>query len=493
MTTEVAEVKKEPAVASNGEAKPELEKPEKRLDKPDRTFLDSQIGKLQGQIDKCQNRVAEIKTLIDNKRAGRKDIGTEGNMARNRLAELRAEFRARLDEKNAMRAELAAADAAREGLRGEAKAIKDKLSFVRVEQIDEEIEKLEHKMTHSTINIDEERRTVEHIKQLRKSRDLVKTYNDRLERLQEDDSTRKSIIDRIKEKDAAINAIKAEEGQQKGILDSIRAKEDAKVSDIPGLSNERNESYEIIREARDAIRQLKTEFKSKEDEYYKREREWRAYERQEKQKRWIAGQAERKERDEKRKAYLAANAPEPFVMEIMACEQLQNYLLPYVKTADAETPSEPSTSTPTAAASNGLEKMFVVNRKTDEDDVYYSTGKKGKKSKRLEKLAAQPKKDTPVRISHSLDVLANFAKLKLKAPLMTSDAAAALEELKAKEKEYLEKQKVAKEKKERGEPEEPEEKDEKKDAAEKSEVEVTLKADEKASNVSVTVEEKSDN
>ena len=175
-------------------------------------------------------------------------------------------------------------DSARDKLKEETKSIKEKLTFVKVEQIDDEISKLEARISHTTMSIDEERKTVEHIKQLRKSREMVKLYNDRLEKLQGDDSIRRAIVERIKEQDNIINENKALEAKQKQVLDAIRAKEDAQVADIPALANERNEAYEIIREAREAVRNLRAQFKQKEDEYYANERLWRAQQAEEKKR-----------------------------------------------------------------------------------------------------------------------------------------------------------------------------------------------------------------
>ena len=188
------------------------------------------------------------------------------------------------DAKAAMRLELSGVDSAREKLREESRSIKEKLQFVKVEQIDDEIAKLESRISHTTLSIDEERKTVEQIKQLRKSREIVKMYNDTLDKLQEDDSQRRAIMDRMRQQDAVINENKALEQKQKQVLDEIRAKEDAQVADIPALANQRNESYEIIREAREAVRNLRTEFKQKEDEYYVNERLWRAQQAEEKKR-----------------------------------------------------------------------------------------------------------------------------------------------------------------------------------------------------------------
>jgi hypothetical protein len=59
------------------------------------------------------------------------------------------------DEKNSMRAELQMADAQREKLREDAKAMRASLQFVKLEHIDEEIDKLENRISHTTLSIDE--------------------------------------------------------------------------------------------------------------------------------------------------------------------------------------------------------------------------------------------------------------------------------------------------------------------------------------------------
>jgi hypothetical protein len=54
-----------------------------------------------------------------------------------------------------MRAELSLADTQRDKLREDAKAMRASLQFVKVEHIDEEIAKLESRISHTTLTIDE--------------------------------------------------------------------------------------------------------------------------------------------------------------------------------------------------------------------------------------------------------------------------------------------------------------------------------------------------
>eukprot|EP00238_Polyblepharides_amylifera_P002549 CAMPEP_0196573916 /NCGR_PEP_ID=MMETSP1081-20130531/3730_1 /TAXON_ID=36882 /ORGANISM="Pyramimonas amylifera, Strain CCMP720" /LENGTH=478 /DNA_ID=CAMNT_0041891771 /DNA_START=260 /DNA_END=1696 /DNA_ORIENTATION=+ len=436
----------------------------KRIEKPDRAVLDSQNEKLQAQIALCQARIQEIGGLIENKKNGRKHVSAGGQLARNRLMELRSEFKGAMDAKNAIRGELAAVDAARDKLKDEAKAIKDKLSFVRVEHIDEEIMKLEGKIAHTTMSLDEERRTVDNIKQLRKSRDMVKVYMDRQGRIQEDDSHRRALIERIREVDATLNELKFRENEQRQVLEVIRSKEEAEVADIPELMNERNESYEVIREARDAARQLKIDFKQQNDEYYVNERLWQQQQREDRQRLWEANQAERKERDDRRKAWEAENAPEPFVKEVTDAEQLLGYLSKFIKVETVAVDSAPQQK----AEFEGKQAL----KRGDEEvlDSFWAGlggGKKGKGKSGGGKKESKKEIKEP-KLPHTLDALASFSNLKMTPPLTKSDIPASIEILKEKKEHFLKKRQEVNEKKAQ-EPEEGAKKER------KQQLEITIK------------------
>lgn len=119
--------------------------------------------------------------------------------------------------------------------------------LVRVEQIDEEVKKLEYKMHHTSLTIAEEKRTISQINELTKSRDFVKVYNERMEKLSGEESSRGEVLERIRQKDAQINAIKAQEAEQRRLLNSIRDKEQSHTADIPALQQVQQRSLEATR------------------------------------------------------------------------------------------------------------------------------------------------------------------------------------------------------------------------------------------------------
>ena len=97
MAAEVAapSAPKVPTDAKDGASK--VKERVKRLEKPDRTILDSQVEKLNAQVERCQARILEIKSIIDAKRNNRRGMSAgPGGAARQALTALRAEFKAAL-------------------------------------------------------------------------------------------------------------------------------------------------------------------------------------------------------------------------------------------------------------------------------------------------------------------------------------------------------------------------------------------------------------
>lgn len=90
-------------------------------------------------------------------------------------------------------------------------------------------------MHHTSLSMVEEKRTISQINELTKSREFVKVYNERMDKLSGEESSRGEVLDRIRQKDAQINAIKAQESEQRRLLNSIRDKEQSHTADIPGL------------------------------------------------------------------------------------------------------------------------------------------------------------------------------------------------------------------------------------------------------------------
>jgi uncharacterized coiled-coil DUF342 family protein len=364
----------------------------------------------------------------------------------------------RQDERNAIRKELMALDATRERLREQAGAMKSKLRFFSVDAVEKEIVRLEDAIAHTTVSLNEEKKMVAQIKDLGKSKELVRAYAEAQGKISGDDGSRKAVIDRLKAKDGEIDAVKAEQTSLRGELTATKKKEDKAVSDVPKLNDERNALYETIKANREKIRALRDAHKKKEDAYYERERLWRAYLKVEKQKQWEAGLEERKAREAAKKQWELENAPEPFEAEVTAAEQLIAYLAKWDTGASEEKKAEEAARRAAAEkAEAAFAGMSLVTKKAPDENVFGlssgvgARGKKGKKFGKKPSVAAELSKDTLApaqkneRLQIPFDAYGGFAKLSVTVPTMTADVPKTVAALRLKKAEFLEKRRVKKE------------------------------------------------
>jgi uncharacterized coiled-coil DUF342 family protein len=355
-----------------------------------------------------------------------------------------------------------ALDATRERLREQAGAMKSKLRFFSVDAVEKEIVRLEDAIAHTTVSLNEEKKMVAQIKDLGKSKELVRAYAEAQGKISGDDGSRKAVIDRLKAKDGEIDAVKAEQTSLRGELTATKKKEDKAVSDVPKLNDERNALYETIKANREKIRALRDAHKKKEDAHYERERLWRAYLKVEKQKQWEAGLEERKAREAAKKQWELENAPEPFETEVTAAEQLIAYLAKWDTGASEEKKAEEAARAEARrAAAEKAEAAFagmsLVTKSAPDENVFGlssgvgARGKKGKKFGKKPSVAAEPSKDTLApaqkneRLQIPFDAYGGFAKLSVTVPTMTGDVPKTVAALRLKKAEFLEKRRVKKE------------------------------------------------
>lgn len=417
----------------------------KRLERPNKAALDEELGRVFDEIEATQGRIHEIKALIDNKHQNKQAVSAEVQDARNRLSELNSSFRSVVDEKRALLDELDQADKLRERMRADARSLRDKLPYVRVEQIDEEIKKMEYRMTHTSLSLQEEKKLLQQVKDLSKSRDFVKDYNDRLEQITQDEG-------KIREKDRVLNNLKAKQEEQRKVLAQIKEQDASQALDIPALIEERNGAFEKLKALREQMKEVKAEFRSKDEEYWERERQIKEQQAIQRRKDYEKREADRKEREKIRKQRELENYVEPYTDEIIMVDQLSSYLLKYAPAeneATAASSATPQKADIVAPKGVGLILVSKKNKFDEETDSWFSGKGKGKKSK----APPGPKNKGKEKLSLSLDALTSFEKVKLSPPTTVGDVAKSIEDLKLKKEEFIKLQKEARERRERGEPE----------------------------------------
>ncbi len=399
-----------------------------RLPRPDREAHDAEIAALVAITDEKQARIVEIKALVNAARERRTTSSTANAPLHEKVKALNAIANEKIAQRDEVRAELAANDERRDRVREEANAMRAQSKFLTNESIDQEIARIDGKLAHETMPLAQEKKLVDQIKSLNKSRDLVREYAEKQALITAHDARRKACMDRIKAKDAEINSIKAEQAKIRAQLNEVKSKDDTANADVPKLIEEKNAAYEVIKAKREEINRLRAKQKKIEDNYWAREKLFRAQQKEIKQAQWEASQEERKARDEERKQWEKENAPEPFEDEVSACDALLAYLAKWdTKKVDVS-----------AVKTTQLSRR----NEDDEDDMFAVSTAYKKKSKKSNGKSAPSGNE---RIQHSLDTLTFFSKVKIAVVAKVSDVPASLDVIKAKKEEFLERRKIKKE------------------------------------------------
>eukprot|EP00193_Tetraselmis_chui_P007767 CAMPEP_0177766680 /NCGR_PEP_ID=MMETSP0491_2-20121128/8650_1 /TAXON_ID=63592 /ORGANISM="Tetraselmis chuii, Strain PLY429" /LENGTH=510 /DNA_ID=CAMNT_0019283103 /DNA_START=226 /DNA_END=1758 /DNA_ORIENTATION=+ len=437
----------------------------KRIPKPDETEYNAKFVKLNAEIQSKRARVAEIKEVLDNFHERRKGGGSgEGAELRNKISDEKARFASVLAKKNQLRDQLERINKHRDELRSQAKATKDKNQYMKQEDIDEKMAKLQHKLEHTSLTLNEEKQVLQQLKDLERMRATVDQYADAMDKVNNSNGMREGVIDQLKGLDEEMNGSKARLNALQEEMTALREKENADVPNLTELKEERKECYEVIKAASAVKDKLYRERKAAMDEFYQRERDVKRQMNEERKARAIVRQKEWEERQKERKEREDAQRGEPFEDEIILCDQMASYLQSYLpkEAVPAET-SSASISEP-AAPEAGM-KRVKKKGEGEEEELFSVKGKGGKKGKK----GGAKKDDKPavVKIQHSIDTIAAFGKLKVTVPLATDAVTATIEALKAAKADFLvkrvgekERRAAAAEASARGEPEEEQEEQE---------------------------------
>lgn len=411
-----------------------------RPPKPDRDEFERKIAALKEITEAKQRRIEEIKSIVNAKKGDRQRHNDANAPLIEKFKALNAIANEKIAQRNTMREAMNASTEARDKAREEANAQRNGSKFLTNEAIDAEITRVENKLAHETMPLSEEKRLIDVIKGLNKSRDGVKSYAEKQAVAAAHEVARKSQMDKIKAKDAEINSIKAEQSKIRATLDGDKSKIDEKNADVPSLTEEKNAVYQEIKKVREDINKLYAEQKIIEDAYWVREKAFRAQQKELKKEQWEAQQEERKAREAARKQWEKDNAPEPFEEEVSACDTLIGYLSKWDMSASKE--NDAPAGTTGEGVTKALESMTLLKRDDDDDDMFAVSDtykKKGKKNGN----AKGPKNEL---IQHSLDTLAFFSKIKVAVVAKASEVPSAIVAIQAKKEEFLEKRRIKKEK-----------------------------------------------
>ncbi|CAP93938.1 hypothetical protein E8E15_006653 [Penicillium rubens] len=404
--------------------------------KPDEAAYKASLAEAEKEHAAAQEKLNQIKAKLDNAKPNNQDSPTV-----KKQQELRAELsairqkqsgfkssRSSTQEKiNALDANLKARIAEQNNSRG-------RLSFKSVEEIDNQIARLEKEVDSGTLRLVDERKTLTEVSNLRKQRksfagldEAQKGINDIKTQISElrktlDNPEAKALSDKYSEIQKELDAIKAE---QDGVFKNLNALRDERTK----LRNEQQEKYTAIRTIKDTYFKARRAYKEYEDEAWRVRRE-----RQKAEQEAFAREKRKKIADKK----LEEASQLAYADEILTAQGLIRHFDPaYDFSSLGLDEKKDQGSNFRAGVGRTVEaaeiKGMKVVRKDDEEDYFVGSG--GKKGKKGGKKGGAANVES-TKFNMNVGIIEDFAKVKIDPPMNQSDVPASVEKLAAKITEW---------------------------------------------------------
>ncbi|KAJ6156399.1 hypothetical protein N7497_005284 [Penicillium chrysogenum] len=395
--------------------------------KPDEAAYKASLAEAEKEHAAAQEKLNQIKAKLDNAKPNNQDSPTV-----KKQQELRAELsairqkqsgfkssRSSTQEKiNALDANLKARIAEQNNSRG-------RLSFKSVEEIDNQIARLEKEVDSGTLRLVDERKALTEVSNLRKQRksfagldEAQKGINDIKTQISElrktlDNPEAKALSDKYSEIQKELDAIKAE---QDGVFKNLNALRDERTK----LRNEQQEKYTAIRTIKDTYFKARRAYKEYEDEAWRVRRE-----RQKAEQEAFAREKRKKIADKK----LEEASQLAYADEILTAQGLIRHFDPaYDFSSLGLDEKKDQGSNFRAGVGRTVEaaeiKGMKVVRKDDEEDYFVGSG--GKKGKKGGKKGGAANVES-TKFNMNVGIIEDFAK---------SDVPASVEKLAAKITEW---------------------------------------------------------
>lgn len=306
----------------------------------------------------------------------------------------------------------------------EIKTIIDTVGFSSEAEVDAKIKDLDAQVGAGRMTLLEEKKTVEQIGKLRRSRKQLAAIGEKQKAVDELQAKIQEIKGTSKNPEA--NALSDKYKELQTELDGIKAQQDAAYKELNTLRDERSKLQAQQREKWDAMKKYK-------DEYHTNRKAFNNWEREQKQKAWERQKSERdrieKERKLERAQKMLAEASDPaYLDEIRRGNSLLHFFDPsfVAEKTSLITSSGLAAQADRKVDDSGIKGVKILSKKAN-DDEYMPAAKKGKKGK---KTTAPASKTSSYNCPPS--VIEDCAFMGIDPPVNAEEVPAVIEKIKAK-------------------------------------------------------------
>ncbi|EPS45524.1 hypothetical protein H072_462 [Dactylellina haptotyla CBS 200.50] len=406
-------------------------------EKPDEAVFQTELSKLQKEHEGMMKKLNDVKAKLDlSKPAGSNGPQTPAQQRqaalRKELGEIRAtQSTKKTSKQNLLDRQKALNDSINNKIAAQ-RAARAKVPFKSVEDIEQEISRLEKQVDSGTLKLVDERRNLDQISNLNKQKKSFAGFDGQQAEIDKDRASLAEIKKQLDDPEARALSDRFTEITKE--LDSIKAEQDGVFQNLSSLRDERTKYQKEQQEKFQEIKTLK-------DNYYSAKTAFREYEqeawkvRKEKQK----AEREAYEKDKKMKVanqLLEDASFKAFTGEIHTCENLIAFFDPSSAVQKSDGPVSQFKASVGRMVTEEPKGMKVL--KKDEED--YFIGGSGKKKGGKKGKGGSGEAVVPAKFSLSIGILEELAKVDLPAPAGPEDVPSLIEKLKAKLVYYKENQ-----------------------------------------------------
>lgn len=309
--------------------------------------------------------------------------------------------------------------------KNELKASRDLVEAKSEQELDQKIADLEHQVEHGKLTLVDEKKMLERISKMKRSRKQFAAINKQQEEVD-------ALQAKIQETKASMSnpeskALSEQYTKIQTELDALKAEQDEAYKSLSSLRDERTRLQNLQKEKWNEKRKL-------EDEYHQGRKAFQKYERDQKQKAWERQRAERerieKERKKERAQKMLQEASDPaYLDEIRRANSLMHFFDPsfVVEKAPLQANKGFAAQAERKVDDAGIKGFKIVSKKDQDDDYLPAVqkGKKGKKNKGTKASATSAYNCPP-------SVVEDCAAMGIDPPMSADEVPATIEKVKAK-------------------------------------------------------------
>jgi len=410
-----------------GAQKPAFTKPER----PDQADYDKTLAEAQKALDAAVERQKSIKAKLDSRPNNKESPEAKRQQElRARLNEIRETQKSGKSSRAQLIGQIQRLDEQLKSRITEQKTARSRVAFRSVDDIQNEINRLQAQVETGTMKIVDEKKNLAEITALNKQKKGFAGF----EQAQKQIDDIKAQIAEIKKSmdDPASKALSEEYNKITTELEEIKGKQDEVFKNLNQLRDERTRANEAQQVAYTNLKDIK-------DKYWQAKRAYAEYEKEAYRVRRERQKAERDAYEAGKRKQVAeakleeASAP-AYGDEIQTAQSLIRYFDPSSQEAKAAAgPGKFAAQASRTVEATGI-KGTALPRKGDADEDYFAGngGKKGKKNRKAQN-AASPAPEAPAgKFNLSFGVIEQLAKIDVQPPSSQAAVAGVVEQIKSK-------------------------------------------------------------